>query len=303
MKIATILTVFNRREKTLRCLRHLFAALETYNRSADNGVGLTVFLTDDGCTDGTAEAVKAEFTDKDIHILQGTGSLFWAGGMRLAWQAAIDTGTKWDYYLLLNDDTNVFENVFDELFESESYEVKEFRKEGIVSVFTCDPEDKEKTTYCGLNFVNWTKGRQVRIKPTGKPQHIDLTNANILLVPASVVETIGIFHKGYRHGCADNDYSMMAHRHKIPVYSTAHICGECEHDHHTQEEEIKMLSTLSKEEREKYVKSATHSDRDYLLFVRRNMPLRYPFAVLVRGVRVYCPSLYHLITSLRGVYR
>ncbi len=55
--IAVILTVHNRREKTVSCLRHLFAAAE----AAEGSVSLTVFLTDDGCTDGTAEAVRQEF--------------------------------------------------------------------------------------------------------------------------------------------------------------------------------------------------------------------------------------------------
>ena len=305
IKIASILTVHNRREKTLLCLRHLFEAVEAYNQSSyrRGDVGTTVYLTDDGCTDGTADAIRETFSDKDIHIIQGDGNLFWAGGMCKAWQAAIDSDTRWDYYLLLNDDTNVYANVFDELFSSEQYEEKQYGREGLVSGFTCEPGNKEKATYCGLNFVSWTRGRQVRLKPTGQPQHIDLTNANILLVPTAVVEKIGTFYKGYQHGCADNDYSMEAHRHNIPVFSTAHICGECQHDHHTQEEEIKMLSTLSKAEREEYVRSAIHSDRDYLLFVRRNMPLRYPFAVIVRGIRVCFPPLYHFVTNMRGVYK
>lgn len=300
IQIAAILTVFNRREKTLDCLQHLFEAVGAYN---GDDIALTVYLTDDGCTDGTAEAIRTAFPDKDIHIIQGTGSLFWAGGMRLAWQAAIDSGSQWDYYLLLNDDTNVFENVFQELFDAEDDEVRHQGCPGIVSGFTCEPGNPGKATYCGLNFVNWTKGRQVRLKPNGQPQHIDLTNANILLVPASVVKEIGIFHEGYRHSCADNDYSQTAHRHKIPVCSTAQVCGECEYDHHSQEDEIRMLSTMTKAEREKYVKAATHSDRDYLLFVRRNMPLRYPFAVMARGIRVALPSVYHRLNSLRGIYR
>lgn len=305
IQIAAILTVFNRKQKTLDCLQHLFEAVEAYNKleSRKGDVQVAVFMTDDGCTDGTAAAVRAAFADKHITILQGTGSLFWAGGMRFAWQAAIDSGTAWDYYLLLNDDTNVFGNVFQELFVAEAYEVRHHGRPGIVSGFTCEPGNLEKATYGGLNFVNWTKGRQVRLQPNGQPQHIDLTNANILLVPASVVEEIGIFHEGYQHSCADNDYSMTALRHKIPVCSTAHVCGECEYDHRSQEDEIKMLSAMAQADREKYVKAATHSDRDYLLLVRRNMPLRYPFAVLARGIRVALPSVYHRLNSLRGVYK
>ena len=121
IKIATILTVHNRKQKTLSCLQHLYEALDAHNQFATNPIVLTVFLTDDGCTDGTADAIRLSFPTKGIQILQGSGSLFWAGGMRLAWQAAIDEGTPWDYYLLLNDDTLIYDNVFEELFAADNY--------------------------------------------------------------------------------------------------------------------------------------------------------------------------------------
>lgn len=46
---------------------------------------------------------------------------------------------------------------------------------------------------------------------------VDLTNANILLVPKVVVDKIGIFYEGYKHGRANNDYSLLARRKGIPV--------------------------------------------------------------------------------------
>ena len=96
-KIAAILTVHNRKQKTLSCLQHLFSAIDSYNQQHEERIAVTVFLTDDGCSDGTAAAVRQALSERDIRILQGDGSLFWAGGMRCAWQAAIDSGTPWDY--------------------------------------------------------------------------------------------------------------------------------------------------------------------------------------------------------------
>ena len=305
MKIATLLTVFNRRQKTLDCLHHLFTAVDTYNGSKEpaNKIEATVFMTDDGCTDGTAEAVSQAFGDRELYIVKGTGSLYWAGGMRKAWQTALDTATKWDYFLLLNDDTNVFENVFEQLFEADDYGFRATGRHGLSSGITCQPGRPDEITYGGLNFVNRTKGRQQLLQPSGVPQRIDLTHANILMVHSTVAETIGIFHKGFRHSCADNDYSMTAHRHQLPAYSTSSVCGECEYDHDTNKSEIERLITMTLAERRRYINSPTHSDNDYLLFVRRNMPLRYPVAFLLRKMRLYCPSLYQRITHLRGVYK
>lgn len=301
--VATLITVHNRKQKTLSCLQHLYRTVETYNLSATEPVKITVFLTDDGCTDGTADAILMTFPDKDIHIVQGTGSLFWAGGMRLAWQTAIDEGTAWDYYLLMNDDTVVYENTLQELFQADNYCSKHYHRKGICSGITCDPSDKTSITYGGVVFANKSKGRQITLQPTGTPHPADMTNANILLVHQSVVQKMGIFHHGYIHGCADYDYSCQAHKKGIPVMVTAHVCGECEHDHDSQKEEILSLIKMSLKERIKYVRSAVHSDKDHLLFIKRNLPLRYPQAYLMRTIRVFWPRLYYYITNARGVYQ
>lgn len=304
-KIATILTVFNRKQKTLSCLEHLFAALDYYNYKGkkEETVQLTIFLTDDGSTDGTADAIRAAFTDQNILIVQGTGSLFWAGGMRLAWQTAIDNGIQWDYFLLLNDDTTPHQNMFEELFETDDFCTKNYKRKGIYSGIICKPGNASVVTYGGSIFANWTKGRQIILSPTGTPQKADITNANILLIHHSVVDEIGIFHKGFQHGCADYDYSMQACKHRIPVFVTSQICGECEDDHDTQEEEIFRLMKMSLKDRRKYVRNPVHSDCDHLLFIKRNLLLRYPQALLMRTIRVYFPQIYYYITNARGIYK
>lgn len=50
--IAVLLTVHDRKNKTLRCLENL------YKQVLPNYLRLDIYLTDDGCTDGTPEAIK-----------------------------------------------------------------------------------------------------------------------------------------------------------------------------------------------------------------------------------------------------
>ena len=69
---AVLLTVFNRKEKTLECLSRLFDQLPVEDLQID------VFLTDDGCTDGTAEAVENLFPS--VHILKGMVICFGIAG-------------------------------------------------------------------------------------------------------------------------------------------------------------------------------------------------------------------------------
>lgn len=72
-RIAVLLTVFNRRETTLTCLESLFSG------SVPEGYSIEVYLTDDGCTDGTTDAVRERFPD--VRIVAGDGSLYWNRGM------------------------------------------------------------------------------------------------------------------------------------------------------------------------------------------------------------------------------
>ena len=96
--IAVLLTVHNRKEKTLKCLSEL------YSQQLSKEYKLIIYLTNDGCTDGTPEAVKANFPD--VIIVNGDGSLFWNRGMYKAWTVA-SSDKDYDFYLWLNDDTLV----------------------------------------------------------------------------------------------------------------------------------------------------------------------------------------------------
>lgn len=99
LKVAVLLTVHNRREKTLECLQNCYQQIDSMK--GDGSYEFAVYLVNDGCTDGTPEAVAESYPQ--THIIRGDGSLFWNQGMRAAWTAAAADGQ--DFYLWLNDDT------------------------------------------------------------------------------------------------------------------------------------------------------------------------------------------------------
>lgn len=90
MKIAAILTCYNRKEKTFQCLASLFEIIPTCK----------VYLVDDNSTDGTSTLIHQKFPQ--VYLIQGNGNLFWSRGMYTAWKEAIKE--NYDYYLWLNDD-------------------------------------------------------------------------------------------------------------------------------------------------------------------------------------------------------
>ena len=59
MKVAILITCYNRKAKTLRCLDSIQGTLGPWRDKID----AKVFLTDDGCTDGTADAVRKQAYD------------------------------------------------------------------------------------------------------------------------------------------------------------------------------------------------------------------------------------------------
>lgn len=310
INIAILLTCHNRKEKTLRCLESLFAALDSYAHSSpasaqpggeiDHGARLLkskIYLTDDGCTDGTAEAVTSTFSDRDITILQGDGDLYWAGGMRLAWREAMKGA--YDYYLLLNDDTVLYPDVFTTLFAAEDYCRKHFGREGIVSGMVSDPADPTCITYGGEVFVSRFTGRRRMLGPSGEPQLCDWTHANTLLVPSEVAERQGILYEGYRHGQADLDYGYRARRRGIPVVVTAKACGTCPFDHPDIQGIEERLCSMTLSERRDYLNHPLHSDADYLTMIRRCMPMKYPMTWLFRKMNLYAPRLYYWLNKKR----
>lgn len=301
MKIAALLTCHDRRVKTERCLSSLLNALSVYNDNHNDAVRLEIFLTDDGCSDGTADAALGVVGDKvPLHILKGDGNLFWAGGMRYCWGAALKRQSEWDYYLLLNDDVEMMENLFEELFDTQEFNKEHFGLEGLCSGNTCWRDNPQKRSYGGRVWVSRFWATHKPLEPTGEPQMCDLVNANILLVPQRVVDKIGILYKGFRHGEADYDYGIMARKAGFPVVVSAHFCGIADNDHvdHNKQKSDKVIS-MSLKERKEWFKNPLHSNQDYLCYVRRVAPLRFPLVWLGDCLRLYFPKFYYRLNGMR----
>lgn len=303
INIAVIITCFNRKAKTIECLKHLLKAYNSYNYThIESPIKLTIYLTDDGCTDGTADAVRNICKGYNLHIIQGNGQCFWAGGMRLAWNEALKQKNNWDFYLLLNDDTMVFDDIFEQLFYTHHFSIDTYNKPGLYSGIICDINNPVKITYGGEIVKGNFHADEHRMQPQNTPTLVDRTNANILLVSKYIVNDIGIFYEGFIHGSADYDYSMQARKHNYPVLITHKVCGACENDHLSRKDEIHKLRAMSLSQRMRFFKNPVNSDQDYLLYIRRNMPHKFIISWILRKIRIFIPKLYETISSYRGLY-
>jgi GT2 family glycosyltransferase len=212
IRIAVLMTCYNRREKTLACLRALKEAAKAAAGISDT----VVYLVDDGCTDGTAEAVMHSFPN--VHIVAGTGSLYWCGGMRLAWREAAKA--RYDAYVWLNDDVILRDEALAGLLRAMERQKQATGAYGIV-VGSMVNSDGTKVTYGAVN----THGA---IEPPREPMPVTHFNGNLVLVSKEAFDVLGNLSSWYRHGFGDIDYGCRAKSSGVPVWVAAGYAGVCD---------------------------------------------------------------------------
>lgn len=209
--VAVLMTAYNRKANTLNCLSLLYEQINAMAREGKYNV--SVYLTEDGCTDGTAEAVASRFPE--VHILHGDGTLFWNRGMCAAWDEAAKSSP--DFYLWLNDDTKLKPGALQILLDNSVFL-------GHRAIIAGTAEDSEgKLSYGGRTRY----GRIIRPDPV-IPEACDIFNGNLVLVPAYVYRKLGTMDRVYSHGFGDFDYGVRAARANVTVVVAPGILAECD---------------------------------------------------------------------------
>lgn len=278
MKIAVLLATFNRKEKTITCLDSLFKQDNLSDTQLD------VFLTDDASSDGTAAAVKGKFPQ--VNIFAGTGSLFWAGGMRISWNNAL--AAKPDYFLLLNDDTVLTKTAVADLLKYSSIDANRNAGPAICIGSTVDWHTGE-ISYGGKKLRSKNNIKSDTVYSKTQYVECDLGNANIMLVPEPVVEKIGILSDAFTHVLADYDYTLRAKKAGFKVVVTPGILGNCLDDHGNNWKS----GNVTLKERIKYLKSPKGlAYSEYLKFIREHFPLHLPAAFLKLWMKTLFPFVW-----------
>lgn len=285
-KIAIIITVHDRKEKTLACLESVASTW----KNAHSDLELTVFLTDDGSTDGSAEAIAASEYPFTVHVLHGDGSLFWNGGMINSWQAALKDDIHYDGYLWLNNDTQVLNAFWNELVATDKYCRQQYGKGGIYVGSTCS-SDGRTFTYGGFNFTNKLTLKDEFVKPNGHIQQCQCAHGNLTYVSHDVVEQMGIFTDEYVHSGGDHDYSYRAYKKGFPILVLPSFSGRCDNDH--PEDGYAGFLDMPLKERIAYLKSPLGFNlHNTLVFQRHCFPYRYPFVWLMGYAKALFPKTY-----------
>lgn len=192
MKVAVIMTVFNRLDKTKECLNTFFKAI-SYSDYEFN-----YYFTDDNSNDGTSEYFNyLKNQGYNIKITKGDGNLYWNRGMYYSFEKAILDDN--DIYIWINNDvifkSDSWKNLMNDYLEIKNRNVEYF----LITGPTCSKENGT-VTYGG-------RTENGIITPNGNLQECELINGNCVIIDKKTVKKIGNLDIEYEHGLGDFDYS------------------------------------------------------------------------------------------------
>ena len=277
IKIATLCCCYNRISKTTLFLNSLL------KQAVPDHCHLDFYLLDDNSPDMTGARVKEMFPQ--VNVVHGTGSLFWAGGMRTLW-AEVLRRDEYDFYLLLNDDVVLSADALERLLAAYS----QAKSGGNILLGTVLDPKSGKITYGGRKIKNFITGSTFMQTPDAERLKIcEIGNANIMLVDRATVNKIGILTDIYTHGFADFDYTYTAVKNGLQVWVAPGYYGHCENDHG-----VSWLSgkvPLKKRIEHLYSPKGL-AFREYSTFINRHFSFMLPAAYFKLWLKTLFPFIY-----------
>lgn len=209
MRILAIFTCFNRRELTKR-------GLETLAQNKD--VQFDFVIVDDNSNDGTREMIKEygkAHPETKIDLIVGDGNLFWNGGMHRAIRHVKKHHRKYQYYMLMNDDTKFFPGIFDKI-------APHLKKNEVTVGAICG--DHGELSYGGIKY---TKGiKYDKLGPDRADVCCSTFNANCAIIPREIFGKVGI-DPFYKHSIGDFDYGLQISRRGYAIHVFPEYVGQC----------------------------------------------------------------------------
>lgn len=272
MKIATLITCHNRKDKTLTCLAVLF------KNTLPEDYSLDVFLVDDGSSDGTAEAVRNNY--QQVKLIQGDGNLYWNRGMHTAWKVATESN-DYDYYLWLNDDTFIFQNTLEMMLLS----AESTSNQAIIVAASCS-NVTGKLTYSGF----LSNGEL--IMPTTEFVQAHTFHGNCVLIPKYVFQKVGNLDPLFHHAIGDMDYGLRAIKLGIKSLIAPGFLANCE-AHDTLPQWCLASVTLMNRIKSLYSPLGNNQPYYYFRFALRHFGLLIALKHLCSmHLRVFFPALW-----------
>ncbi|WP_125140097.1 glycosyltransferase family 2 protein [Clostridium transplantifaecale] len=260
--ITVILTCFNRKEKTMQALRSLVEE----NKEID----FNFIVLDDKSSDGTVEAIKD--LGYCVEVIEGTGDLFWCGGMRVGIERYFEKNDGSDC-MLVNDDVEFYHGAVEKmvllLAERENY---------VIVGATCDKEGK--FTY-GLRKHRDKRGIYLSyIEPNEDEIFGETMNANCVLIPNAIMKTIGNMDSHYQHSLGDLDLGFEIHRRGYKLISSTEYVGCCEHNSFENTWRDTKLNRMQRLKKKESPKGSPFKEWWYFLRKNYNLSIAVKYSLI-----------------------
>lgn len=200
MRLAVLITCFNRIGQTEKCITNLIQANECCS------LELTVFVTDGGSTDGTVEHLQTNYPF--IRVLEKKDA-YWNQGMINSWAEA--EREFFDGFLLLNDDLHMNNRALLSL-EKVIHETGN----GVLIIGRTISSVDKKSTYGALIRKDGISKLRFTLR-NGSDQFAVTMNGNFAYVPRVVYESLGKLSPKFSHSMGDIDYGLRASKHGFGI--------------------------------------------------------------------------------------
>ena len=204
--ISIIIPVRNRKTLTQNILKQL----KTQTQTVSDQLQLSIFVVDDGSTDGTAEMICQDFPD--VQLIKGDGSLWWTGAIVKGMKLALKQLNP-DYILWLNDDIVLSDGFLTNLaLLCQEPNTSQVLTGGIVTAQAYP----EWMVFGG--YINNQLIRDLSVFNNKNQIEVDTLNGNIILIPQKIIQSLGFpDDDNFRHYGGDFDYSKRAKQAGIQV--------------------------------------------------------------------------------------
>jgi GT2 family glycosyltransferase len=277
MNLAILTCSYNRIGKTTAFLNSLV------NQKLPEHIKTDIYLLDDNSPDGTAAHIETAFPE--VHLVKGSGSLFWAGGMRTIWKYVLSQ-KEYDFFLLCNDDVVLMDGAIGRLLDA--HQQSDYTDGNIVLGTVIDSEGC--ISYGGQKIVNRISGNSANISPDKeKLTPCEIGNANVMLVDKQTVNRIGILPEFYTHGIADYDYTLTAVANGVKLWIGPGYYGFCDNDHSITW--LPQSAPLRKRIEYLYSPKGLAYD-EHMVYVKRHFPLSAPITRVKLWAKTLLPIVY-----------
>lgn len=262
MKILTIFTCYNRKEKTRKCI-------ETITKKNPN-YEFTFVIADDGSTDGTYDMLQNLKKHNNIFVIRGDGNWFYSGGMNAGMNYALkNLSHDFDYMLMINDDVEFCDDSIRNM-------VIQSANQNNAIIVGATYNDEGEQSYGAIKYISGYKYRRLNLSEYKIVA--DAFNANCVLVPYKVFEKVGGIDSFYLHSLGDFDYGLTLKKAGYEIYQSKDYVGKCNNNTSKGTWTDVSLSRIERIRKKENVKGAP--TKQWFYFLRKN----FGIVLAIKGI-------------------